>query len=67
MLLLKRGPEQGPSARGVVQVGDPVPDLELETTAGKIRLSQLRGRKSCPLLLPKGVHNGLHQGAEEVR
>jgi len=43
MLRLKRGPEQGPSVRGVVQVGDPVPDLELETTAGKIRLSQLRG------------------------
>jgi len=58
MLLLKRGPEQGPSARGVVQVGDPVPDLELETTAGKIRLSQLRGRKVVLYFFPKAFTMG---------
>ena len=55
---LKRGPEQGPSARGVVQVGDPVPDLELETTAGKVRLSQLRGRKVVLYFFPKAFTTG---------
>jgi len=58
MLLLKRCPEQGPSARGVVQVGDPVPDLELETTAGKVRLSQLRGRKVVLYFFPKAFTMG---------
>jgi len=58
MLRLKRGPEQGPSARGVVQVGDPVPDLELETTAGKMRLSQLRGRKVVLYFFPKAFTMG---------
>jgi len=58
MLLLKRGPEQGPSARGVVQVGDPVPDLELETTAGKVRLSQLRGKKVVLYFFPKAFTMG---------
>jgi len=58
MLRLKRGPEQGPSARGVVQVGDPVPDLELETTAGKVRLSQLRGRKVVLYFFPKAFTMG---------
>jgi peroxiredoxin Q/BCP len=58
MLLLKRCPEQGPSVRGVVQVGDPVPDLELETTAGKVRLSQLRGRKVVLYFFPKAFTMG---------
>ncbi|ESQ23772.1 MAG: Peroxiredoxin [uncultured Acidilobus sp. OSP8] len=58
MLLLKRGPGQGPSVRGVVQVGDPVPDLELETTAGKIRLSQLRGKKVVLYFFPKAFTMG---------
>jgi len=58
MLRLKRCPEQGPSARGVVQVGDPVPDLELETTAGKVRLSQLRGRKVVLYFFPKAFTMG---------
>jgi Peroxiredoxin len=58
MLRLKRGPEQGPSVRGVVQVGDPVPDLELETTAGKIRLSQLRGKKVVLYFFPKAFTMG---------
>jgi len=57
-LLLKRCPEEGPSARGVVQVGDPVPDLELETTAGKIRLSQLRGKKVVLYFFPKAFTTG---------
>ena len=58
VLHLKRGPEQGLSARGLVQVGDPVPDLELETTAGKIRLSQLRGRKVVLYFFPKAFTTG---------
>jgi Peroxiredoxin len=42
----------------VVQVGDPVPDLELETTAGKVRLSQLRGRKVVLYFFPKAFTMG---------
>jgi len=42
----------------VVQVGDPVPDLELETTAGKVRLSQLRGKKVVLYFFPKAFTMG---------
>ena len=42
----------------MVQVGDSVPDLELETTAGKIRLSQLRGKKVVLYFFPKAFTMG---------
>ena len=42
----------------MVQVGDPVPDLELETTAGKIRLPQLRGKKVVLYFFPKAFTTG---------
>ena len=42
----------------MVQAGDPVPDLELETTAGNIRLSQLRGRKVVLYFFPKAFTTG---------
>ena len=42
----------------MVQVGEPVPDLELETTAGKVRLSQLRGRKVVLYFFPKAFTMG---------
>lgn len=42
----------------MIQVGDQVPDLELETTAGKVRLSDFRGRKLVLYFFPKAFTMG---------
>ena len=42
----------------MVQVGDDVPDLELETTSGRLRLSQLRGRPVVLYFFPKAFTMG---------
>ncbi|MGC9112972.1 peroxiredoxin [Acidilobus sp.] len=42
----------------MVQVGDQVPDLELETTAGKVKLSDFRGKKLVLYFFPKAFTMG---------